>query len=145
NGLISGTGSVIMTGTGTQILTATNSYTGGTTINAGTLQITTTGGVANNGTFNLGGGTFQVNLGAGNNFAYAPTINLTANSTFSNAGAGSLANTNGQINYTGTMNGNGNTLTVANPGLARLYINGMVNNVSQFNVLSGAMGFDLNL
>ena len=38
-GVISGTGSLIATGTGTTVLTGANSYTGGTTISAGTLQI----------------------------------------------------------------------------------------------------------
>jgi fibronectin-binding autotransporter adhesin len=57
DGTISGTGSVRQDGTGTTILTADNSYTGGTAINAGTLQLgnggTTgmiAGNVANNGT-----------------------------------------------------------------------------------------------
>jgi fibronectin-binding autotransporter adhesin len=55
-GVISGTGSVIQAGTGTTILTGTNSYTGGTTITAGTLQLgdggatgSILGNVANNG------------------------------------------------------------------------------------------------
>ena len=50
-GVISGTGSVSQIGTGTTILTANSSYTGGTTISAGTLQIGnggTTGGIAGN-------------------------------------------------------------------------------------------------
>ena len=38
-GMISGTGSLVKNGTGTQILSGTNSYTGTTTINAGTLQL----------------------------------------------------------------------------------------------------------
>ncbi|HWW57263.1 MAG TPA: autotransporter-associated beta strand repeat-containing protein [Sphingopyxis sp.] len=38
-GTIVGTGGVFQNGTGTTILTGTNSYTGGTTINAGTLQL----------------------------------------------------------------------------------------------------------
>jgi len=38
-GLISGSGSVTQQGTGTTVLTANNSYTGGTTIRAGTLQL----------------------------------------------------------------------------------------------------------
>jgi outer membrane autotransporter protein len=38
-GVISGTGSVTQVGAGTTILTANNTYTGGTTINAGTLQL----------------------------------------------------------------------------------------------------------
>jgi len=55
-GAISGTGSVNQLGSGTTILTADNSYAGGTTITAGTLQLgnggtsgSITGNVANNG------------------------------------------------------------------------------------------------
>jgi autotransporter-associated beta strand protein len=39
DGVISGTGSVAQSGTGTTILTADSTYTGGTTINAGRLQL----------------------------------------------------------------------------------------------------------
>ena len=49
--LISGAGSVQQNGTGTTALTADNTYTGGTTINAGTLQLGnggTTGSIAGN-------------------------------------------------------------------------------------------------
>ena len=38
-GVISGTGALVQFGTGTSILTATNTYSGGTTISAGTLQL----------------------------------------------------------------------------------------------------------
>ncbi|WP_082407494.1 autotransporter outer membrane beta-barrel domain-containing protein [Mesorhizobium sp. 1M-11] len=55
-GVISGSGAVQQNGTGTTMLTGTNSYTGGTTINAGTLQLgnggtsgSITGDVINNG------------------------------------------------------------------------------------------------
>jgi len=54
-GLISGAGSVNQIGTGTTILTADNSYTGGTTIAAGTLQLGnggTTGSIIGNVTDN---------------------------------------------------------------------------------------------
>jgi len=137
NNVISGIGALVKSGTGTQILGGTNTYSGGTTINAGTLQLTTVGpdgASVNNGTYNLNGGAFQINQSVAN-FGYNATINLTAaGSSFSNVGAG-------QINYTGTMNGNGNALTIAGNS-ARLYMNGTVNNVSQFNVNSGAMGLD---
>jgi outer membrane autotransporter protein len=55
-GAISGTGSVVQQGSGTTILTANNTYTGGTSISAGTLQLgnggttgSIVGDVANNG------------------------------------------------------------------------------------------------
>ena len=64
-GTISGTGQLIKSGTGRVGLTGTNVYTGGTTINAGTLTVTTSslpGAVVNNATlqFNQDGrGTFK--------------------------------------------------------------------------------------
>ena len=58
SGVISGTGALQQNGTGTTILTADNTYGGGTTINAGTLQLgnggtsgSIAGDVVNNGTF----------------------------------------------------------------------------------------------
>jgi fibronectin-binding autotransporter adhesin len=57
SGVVSGAGNVSQNGTGTTVLTATNTYTGGTTITAGTLQLgnggangTIVGDVADNGT-----------------------------------------------------------------------------------------------
>ena len=50
-GVVSGTGSLTQAGTGTVILTGTNTYSGGTTIAAGTLQVGnggTTGSIAGN-------------------------------------------------------------------------------------------------
>lgn len=129
------TGTLVKSGTGTLLLTAANTYSGGTKINTGTLQINTTAGAANTGTFNLNGGTFQVNV-ATSNFNYAPTINVTADSTFSSIGTG-------QINYAGVLTGSNNQLNIAT-GSSRLYMNGTVTGITQFNVTSGAMGFDLN-
>jgi len=54
-GLISGSGSLVQMGSGTTILTADNTYSGGTTISAGTLQIGnggTTGSIIGNVTDN---------------------------------------------------------------------------------------------
>jgi autotransporter-associated beta strand protein len=48
SGAIGGTGGIVKTGTGILILSASNNYTGGTTISAGTLQFTNGGSVAGN-------------------------------------------------------------------------------------------------
>ncbi len=72
SGTISGTGSLVKTGSGTFIVTGANSYVGGTTVSAGTLQGTTTslqGNIAVNSTLSFNqdfNGAFTGNLsGAG--------------------------------------------------------------------------------
>lgn len=132
-----GSGTVAVTqNSATSVLTlgGVNTYTGGTTVSLGTLQLTQTSGAAATGTFNLGGGAFQINQG-GNNFGYGATLNLTAGSTFGDAGGGA-------INHTGAVTGNSHALTVNNDG-NRLYMNGTISGISQFNVTKGALGFDL--
>ncbi|MFL6537420.1 MAG: autotransporter-associated beta strand repeat-containing protein, partial [Chthoniobacterales bacterium] len=80
--LISGAGGFAKTGSGTEILTNANTYTGGTTINAGTLQVNNTSGSG------TGSGAVTVNSGGAlsglpaTGFANAGTIsgNVTVNS-----------------------------------------------------------------
>jgi autotransporter-associated beta strand protein len=118
-GAISGTGSFQQLGTGTTILTANNTYSGGTTISAGTLQLgnggttgSITGNVIDNGILAInrsdavlfagaisGTGAFQ-QLGAG-------TTILTANNTYGGGttiSAGTLQLGNGGT--TGSITGN---------------------------------------
>ncbi|MEO7098306.1 MAG: autotransporter-associated beta strand repeat-containing protein [Luteolibacter sp.] len=136
-GIVSGTGmSLTKNGPGTLVLGGVNTYNSGTNLNAGTLQLNQTTGAAATGTFNVAGGTLVFNPPA-NNFGYAPAINLTANTAISKIG-------NFQINYTGVLTGTGNVVDVST-GASRLYMNGTVSGVSQFNVSSGAMGFDLSI
>ena len=114
SGTISGTGSVVQFGSGTTILTAANTYAGGTTITAGTLQIgndgtsgSILGDVTDNGTLAFGrsdttnfsgvisgtGGLTQLSgttvLTAVNTYTGATTINRAADLVLS--GAGSIA------------------------------------------------------
>jgi autotransporter-associated beta strand protein len=88
-GTISGPGQVQQIGPGTTILTANNSYTGGTVISAGTLQVTNNNSVGT-GAVTLGGGIFQAGAN-GLNFSNPFNVNTTG----------------------GTVDTNGNTLTLA--------------------------------
>jgi len=128
-GLISGTGVFNQIGSGTTVLTNDNTYAGGTTISAGTLQIgnggttgSILGDVANNGTlaFNrsnaltFGGvisgtgavqqnGAGSTNLTATNTYTGATTVN--AGTLFVN---GSIASSSGvTVNTSGTLGGSG--------------------------------------
>ena len=67
-GTINGTGGIVKQGIGRQTLTGTNTYTGGTTINAGTLALGAGGALAAAGSVNLGasGAGFDIS-GAGSN------------------------------------------------------------------------------
>lgn len=67
-----GTGGVLKTGAGTLRLTTPSTYTGKTTVSAGTLSLTATGSIAESGWIQLdSGSTFDVSAVAGG-FAYAP-------------------------------------------------------------------------
>ena len=141
-GTISGAGDVMQSGTGTTVLTATNVYTGGTTITAGTLQLgnggangSIVGDVTDNGTlalnrsdvYTFGGlvsGTGGVNqFGSGTTVltgtnSYAGTTNVQAGTLLidgnQSAATGATAVQSGAaLGGSGTIGGN---VTVANGG-----------------------------
>jgi autotransporter-associated beta strand protein len=133
-GNVTGSGGLGILGTAVVTLSGNNGYSGGTTVTSGTLQAGnggSTGTIPAN--ITLAGGTLQYDLNA---FATPSlNINLTANSTIGTIGQ--------QVNVGGTLSGGGCQLSV-NDGTSTLplYLNDTVSNVSQFNVVAGALGFD---
>ena len=108
NGTISGAGSLTKDGSGTLVLTGTNTYDGGTTVNAGTLQSDTEslrGDITNNAT---------VDFSQPNDGTYAGEMSGTGNLVKEGSGTLVLTGTN---TYTGdTTITNGATLTLAGDG-----------------------------
>src|SRR5262245_25644199 len=133
-GVISSSGAFQQNGTGTTIFTAANTYTGGTTVNAGTLRLGPGGSLAPTGPLTVNaGGTFDLNsfnqtvgslAGAGNVTLGAATLTTgsdNTSTTFSGTisgtggltkiGAGTLVLT-GTNPYSGATTVNGGRLTV---------------------------------
>jgi len=140
--VISGAFGIVKNGPGTLILTATNTYTGGTIVNSGTLQIgngtNITASVA--GTITLSGGNLAYNYNA-TNFFVNGAITLTATAT--------ITKLNGlrQMNLqSGTLNGGSQTLNIfvnTAAGTTPLYFNGTAGtSLSQINILNGSVGED---
>lgn len=133
-GVISGGGSLAKVGAGTLTLTGANTYTGPTTVSAGTLQVggggvsgslgTNTGAITDNGT---------LAYNRSDNVSVANVISGTGGLV--QAGAGTLTLT-GVSTYTGDTNVNGGTLAVGNGGsIAGGMVN--VNNSSTFTLSDG--------
>jgi autotransporter-associated beta strand protein len=130
-GVISGTGSLTKSGAGALTLSGDSTYTGGTTISAGTLQIgnagttgSVTGDIVNNAalTFNRS-----------NALTYAGVISGTGTVTQSGAGTLTLSGAN---TYTGT--------TTISAGTLALSGSGSVASSSQVNVSAAAGTFDIS-
>jgi fibronectin-binding autotransporter adhesin len=94
--------SLTKAGVGTLVFGGSNSYTGGTTISAGTLEITANERMANTGNVTMSGGTFDLG-------GFAETINAFSASTSGTVTAGTL-NATGGYSFT---NGSSTTVSIA--------------------------------
>ena len=130
---------LIKTGSGTQTLNGANTYMGNTTINGGTLKLTTSGtlantpriGIASNATFDVSAaGITLTGSGPQQTLACSSTngtaaINATGHTVTLNSGAllsfqaaGGSSSTNGKISVTGHLTLNANAVTVNVTGSA---------------------------
>jgi autotransporter-associated beta strand protein len=152
--VISGTGSVIKLGDGTLAFTTAQTYTGGTTISAGTLALDASDRLANTGAVTINGGTLafgSLNLTMGaftfSSGAVTGTGSLTASSfalidtgtlgTFANvlAGSGALTKSGagtttltGANTYTGETTISAGTLQLGNGGTTGSILGNVTNN-----------------
>jgi autotransporter-associated beta strand protein len=107
--VIAGNGNVIQNGSGELILSGANTYTGTTTISAGTLTVSGTG--------QLGSGSYAGAITNSGVFNYASTANQTLSGIISGSGAVTKSGTgtltlSGANNYNGTTTINAGTLNV---------------------------------
>ncbi len=118
NGVVSGTnGSIVKNGAGTLWLGNTNTFSGGVTLNDGTIRMgansTVVSGVVTNGSF--GRGTLTINGGrimpGGAGGLYVPTMLVNSNFAVNSGAAGSTSD-NGLASFAGVMNLQGGTRTI---------------------------------
>ncbi len=133
DGIISGTsGSIVKAGSGSFTLTNANTYTGGTTLNAGTLNINNAAALGT-GTFTINGGTVDNTSGAaitnsnnnvqtwGGDFIFTGTNNLNMGTGAVAMSAGRTLNINaGTLTIGGIVSGSGFALTKSGNGILAL-------------------------
>ncbi len=149
NGVISGSGEFQQIGAGATTLTNINTYTGPTTVTAGTLIISATGSitsdVTNNAAFtNAGTVTGSLtNTGTANNTGTI-TNGLTNTGTVNAAGVvnGAIANNAGTFTVTGTLSGDSSFTNAASAmlvigGAGAYTLQGMLNNSGAVTVAGG--------
>ncbi|MEW9570425.1 autotransporter domain-containing protein [Rhodanobacter sp. Si-c] len=124
---IAGTGRVVQNGSGTTFLTGSNSYSGGTTINAGLIDF------ANGG--NLGTGNVTLN-GGGLQWASGNTTDISSRLNALGAGGGTLDTNGNNVTLAGGLSGTGG---LTKTGLGTLTLTGASTYSGGTNLNSGGL------
>ena len=127
---ISGSGSLVQNGTGTLVLSTNSTYTGGTMLNAGTLQMQAAQALGTSGTITFGGGTLQW----GN-------VTTDLSSRFSTAGNQSfkidVTNLSFTPQFTTALNSAGGSLIKT--GLGTMYLAPSTSTISSITINQGTI------
>ncbi|TAK76329.1 MAG: filamentous hemagglutinin N-terminal domain-containing protein, partial [Gammaproteobacteria bacterium] len=120
SGVISGTGNVVKGGTGTLILSGSNTYSGTTTVNGGTLSLSSASAINNTSSMSVASGsTLDLAFSSG-------TLGTTNTITLNGDGVGN----NGALTYTGTNNILSNNITLGSNttlgGVGSVALNGII-------------------
>lgn len=141
NGIISGANALTKIGNGTLILSAANTYSAGTTINAGTVQLNNTSGLGTAGV-TMGGGTLSLN---GNTISIPSLSGTSGTVQNANASAATLTvNTSSNTSYSGNIaDGTGaGALTFIKSGTGTLTLSGTNSFTGNTTVTAGTLVYD---
>ena len=126
---ISGNGSVRLIGAGTTTLNAANTYSGGTTVSAGVLSVST---IADSGTSNIGPSTGNNNTITlnGGTLQYTGSVAATTGRPVKTNTSSTLEVTDasGSLNLTGSTQGNGSGIFTTKTGAGTLILSGTQDN-----------------
>ena len=118
-GVIGGSGGLTLAGTGTLTLAGANNYTGGTTVNSGTLAIGAGGSLAAGGAVSLAGAGAVFDLSAANAVQTIGTLSGVAGSQIALGGTSLTVGGGGSSDFAGTIGGTGG-LTLGGGGALTL-------------------------